>query len=112
MRKLILLSAYYRNDIPQGLGVTLTDLEGDLDDAFSVLKESYDAMWKEAVRDSNSGQLVVDLYEQLNDLIQIRHRRPLRLKEALLAIGNIYLLEKICELKPDEFNGLMYGYAE
>ena len=104
MSKIIQLSAFYRNDKPDGVGVTLTEELGDLDHAFWQLRDSYDAMWREELDNATTATLVADLLGQLDEIGQ--NKSHLELPMALLVIGNVWLLEKIGALKADEFNGI------
>jgi hypothetical protein len=110
MRRLMQISAFYKNDSPKGLGLTLTEDAGDLNRIISVLQEHWDLMWRESVANSESGQLVNDLRGQLNALSGSKDE--LSFEQGLLVIGNVYLLEKTGSLKPDEYNGLQLVYCE
>jgi hypothetical protein len=67
-------------------------------------------LWRGSVRDSETAQLASELLEQLDTLG--RDKGDLTFQLGLIAIGNIYLLEKIGSLKPDEYNGLQLVYIE
>jgi hypothetical protein len=107
--QLIQISAFWRNDKEDGIGVTLTQDLGDLDQVVAILKVSYDAMWRDAVYQSTTVPLVDDLVSQLRTIG--RSKPHVKLETSFLVIGNVYLLEKTGFLKPDEFNGLQLLYA-
>ncbi len=107
MRKLIQISTFYRNDKPNGVGVTLPRELGDLDKVLNDLTTNYDLMWRQSVYESDTAQLVMDLIQQLE---AIGMTKDFTIHLGLLAVGNVYLLEKVGHLKPDEFNGLQLVY--
>lgn len=109
MRKLIQLSAFFRNDKPNGIGVTLTEDIGDLDYILRIITDNYDVMYREAVLHSTVHELVDDLLQQLL-IVGVKKERSD--PELFLAIGNIYLLSKYGFLRTDDFNGLMLTYVE
>jgi len=108
MQRLLSISAFYRNDEPNGIGITLRDEAGDLTEIFQLLKDSYDAMWEESENDNETDTLTADLFEQLQAIGQ---SKPITdPKKMLLVIGNVYLLERVGALITDEFNGLQFAY--
>ena len=109
MRKLIQISAFYRNDKPNGVGVTLPRELGDLDKVLADLTTSYNLMWRQSVYESETAQLVTELVQQLE---AIGTTKDFTFRLGLLAVANIWLLEKIGHLKSDEFNGLQLIYAD
>jgi hypothetical protein len=60
-KKLLLISAFYRNDKPDGLGFSMDLSYGDLDGIWNLLTSSYDAMWSDSVYDDETAQLIADL---------------------------------------------------
>lgn len=68
MRKLIQLCAFYRNDQPDGVGITLTEGFGDLDRILATLTESWDDMWRRAVRYESTDSLVRSMCEHLDEI--------------------------------------------
>jgi hypothetical protein len=107
MKTLLQISAFYQNDKPNGIGVTLTD-ELPLDTIFHEITHNYDAMWRQSVFESETSQLTKDLFAQLEFIG--RNKKPLGMEMALMTIGNIYLLEKVGALVDDEYNGLQLIY--
>lgn len=108
MRTLMQISAFYRNDQPNGIGITLTN-DLPLDTILLELRTNYDLMWRQSTFESEQAQLTKDLFGQLEFIG--RNKKPLGMHLALMAIGNIYLLEKIGALEGDEFNGLQLIYV-
>lgn len=109
MAKLLYLHAFYRNDEPTGVGITLTYEVGDIDAIFNLLKESYDAMWEEAEEEDSTDELIADLFGQLQ---AVGHSKPIAdVKKMLMVVGNVYLLEKAGALTVDKFNGLSYIWS-
>jgi hypothetical protein len=109
MRKLIQISAFFRNDKSNGIGLTLPRELGDLDKVLLELITSYDLMWRQSVYESETAQLVTELVQQLE---AIGSTKDFTLHLGLLAVGNVYLLEKVGHLKSDEFNGLQLVYVD
>jgi hypothetical protein len=52
MNRLVQVSAFYRNDMPDGVGVSLFEDFDDpyLDDVFNGIKSNYDKMWRVRLR--------------------------------------------------------------
>lgn len=111
-RRLVSLSAFWRNNHRQGVGITLTEDFGDLDEVLQIITSNYELMYREAVRESEVAELVSDLFAQLEAIGLADKSKPMPIHNVLLAIGNIWLLEKYAFLRSDEFNGLLLGYAE
>jgi len=108
MPKLLAISAFYRNNEPQGIGITITHEVGNLDQVFRLLKDSYDAMWEESEADDETDTLTADLFAQLQAIGQSKPCSDPR--KMLLVIGNVYLLERVGALITDEFNGMQFLY--
>ena len=112
MKRLVQVSAFYRNDKPEGVGVSLfEDFDYPyLDDVFNGIKSNYDEMWKQSVYESDTRKLINELVAQLDAIGS--SKRELSISQAALVIGNVYLLEKLGELVSDKFNGLWLAYVE
>ena len=106
------MSAFYKNNLPTGIGLSLTSDFGDLDHVLLHITSSYDLMYREAISRGNLKQLVRDLFKQL-DLIGImpKTKQPENM-DIVIVFGNIYLLEKYRFLKSDEYNGLQLAYMD
>jgi hypothetical protein len=46
-KQLIAISAFYKNDHRDGIGITIDKNFGNLDDMLFILQSSYNAMWLE-----------------------------------------------------------------
>ena len=109
MRKLIQLSALYKNDQPDGVRLTLTEEFGDLDLLLSSIRDGWDGMWLRAVRHESTDSLVRSLREHLDEAG--RSGKPIQTTiTACRVIGDIYLLERVGALRSDEYNGLLLAY--
>jgi len=107
MKKLIQISAFWKNDKPNGIGLTLTD-DLPLDSILQEIQTNYDLMWRQSVIESETATLVRDLFAQLEFIG--KNKKPLGMELALMALGNIWLLENFGFIKPDEFNGLFLAH--
>ena len=106
MLRLVQLSALWRSDHQNGIGVTLTREFGDLDDLIATLTDDYDRIYQDAVRESRAAQLLTDVYAELATIGFADKTRPLPKSNLLSAVGKIWLLERQGFLQPDEHNGL------
>jgi hypothetical protein len=105
--EILQLSAFYNNDLPGGVGVTLGRDNADLDELMKTISTYNDAMWAEAAAISSLPELTSDLRSQLN---AIGKKAQLGFTDALLTIGNVYILEKHGRMKTDNWNGLSLCY--
>ncbi len=105
--KLITISAFYKNDKPEGLGLLKTDKDVDLDNAFDVFVKSYDKAWA-AADEAEQKDLIIHYFEQLDEFALMKN--DLTQGDGWMAIANIWFLEKHSYLKPDEFNGCQFFY--
>lgn len=107
--RLLQVSAFYRNDKRDGIGVTITHeaFTVPLTEIIDDIMESYWKMWKEAEEQEKTEELVGDLFGQLNHAS--KNREKLKMVDAAWVIGNIWLLERIGAIKADEYNGCLFG---
>jgi hypothetical protein len=96
------ISVFYKNKLPGGVGLTLRE-PLDLDHMMKTITTANDAMWAEAVESNTLRTLIRDMHAQLAGIGQEPQRS---LTHALLALGNVYLLEKHGRMEIDEGNGL------
>lgn len=106
------VSVFYKNDQPNGIGFTLTDAFGPLENVIDTLEQHYEQMYREAVQQSELQALIKDLFDQLDYFSRPEQKKNLQLKDMLIVIGNVMLLQKYGFIKPDEFNGMQYAYVE
>jgi hypothetical protein len=110
---LISISAHYQGDRPNGLNVSVRGADfADLGALFQELRSGWDRMWRNAVYRQTTSRLVQDLVGQLERLGARPRSTRLSPEDALLAIANIDLLERIGHLKPDDYNGMMLIYGD
>jgi hypothetical protein len=112
MKRLVQVGAFYRNDMPDGVGVSLFEDFDDpyLDEVFNGIKSNYDKMWRVAVFESDTRKLIDELRGQLASIGS--KNTELSVAKAAIVIGNVYLLEKLGEIVSDEYNGLWLAYME
>jgi hypothetical protein len=110
MKKLIQISAFWKNNVPEGLGITLDDSFGDLDEFMQIIEVHYDLMWSETEKANDLPNLIQLLRDQL---LAIASDKPLYDLSAIsMIIGNVYLLEQHGQMITDEFNGLQLAYVD
>ena len=107
-KRLIQISAFYKNDKPTGIGISIDQSFGNLDDLLIILTASYNAMWAECQENGSLPDLISDLRLQLLEMGETRPHYGI--EEMSLIVGNIYLLEKMGQMVTDEFNGLQLVY--
>jgi hypothetical protein len=108
--KLIQISAFYKNDHPNGIGITLTEEFGDLDQFLEIIQTSYKAMWQESEQNSELPTLILELRGQLISLGL--KKGDIGIHAGSIVIGNVWLLESHGQMITDEFNGLQLAYVE
>lgn len=99
------ISAFWQNDRPGGVGVTMRE---HCDEIWEVIENSYRQMWVEAVEQDQEHELVTDMFSQL---AAIGAKAQPSFRDAILAAGNIWLLEQNGYIQPDEFNGMQFANA-
>lgn len=110
-RKLVQISVFWRNDEPDGIGVTLTQNFGDLDFILNTIVEQWDEMYREAVYHDSTEKLIQDLLRQLEQLRTV-DKQLLDFQAIGILIGSIHLLEKLGRLPKNDFNGVLLAYVE
>jgi hypothetical protein len=109
-KHLLAISAFWKNDQPDGIGITVDESFGDLDDLLFILQVSYNAMWAECQENGSLPDLINDLRAQL---VEIGLRKPIAdddLDTVCIVIGNIRCLENHGHMISDEYNGLQLVY--
>jgi hypothetical protein len=107
-RRIWQISVFYKNKLPSGVGLTLCQ-PLDLDHLMETITTANDAMWAEAAASNTLPALIRDLRAQLTGIGQAAQRS---LTHGLLALGNVYLLEKHGRMKTDDWNGLSIIYRD
>lgn len=110
MPHLMSISVFWHNDLPTGLGFTLTDDVGDLNTILNDLQTSWSAMWHQAQLTNSLPALIDDLRTQLTSISS--SKGCLGLEECLIALGNVWVLESHGQMITDEFNGLQLAYID
>lgn len=105
------ISAFWRNDQPDGIGVTITEeaFTVPLTDVMDEIMENYWQMWIEAQAQGATDELVSDLVAQLTAASW--RRESLGIRDAVCVIGNIWLLERVGYIEADEYNGCVFAAA-
>jgi len=101
-RKLISISLFWENDKPHGLGKTLNNDDGTLQDLFDQLVAEYEQNMEP---DHLAGFL-----EQIKDAA--KHKHSLTPEYVLPLMANMFMLEKHKVIVPDEFNGLLFHWQD
>lgn len=96
------ISAFYMNDQPGGVGITLSE---NCDEVWNAIENSYRQMWVDAVEADKERELVGELFAQLNAIGQ---KDQATTADALVVLGNVWLLEQNHYLEPDDFNGMQF----
>jgi hypothetical protein len=110
--RLLSISAFYRNNRPDGFGFSLQNHSADLEFVLTTLKENYSQMWRDAAAEGSEDKLIQDLTLQLSECSRLKGRFLPTDPLVYIAIGNVWLLVELGELPEDEFNGLLLAYAE
>ena len=112
-RKLVRISAFYRSDLLDGLGIIyVVNAHFSPDKVIGDLMKTYEEDWKSAKKE-NRKKIVEHYFGQLNHFSKLRaegkdkDRTP---EESIICIINIWFLEKYKFLKSDEFNGCVFLY--
>lgn len=103
--KILQISAFWKNDQPGGVGVTLRE---NCDSIWPVIEENYRAMWVEAVENDQEAALVHDMFAQLEAVGRKEHPTDF---DSILVLGNVWLLEQNGYIQPDEYNGMQFANA-
>lgn len=111
MRKghLVAVSAFYKNNVPEGVGFIQTNKDADLDKIVDLFVKNYTEAWK-AANKSEREEIVTHYFEQLAEFGAMKD--DLTQDDAWMGIMNIWFLEAYGFLKPDEFNGCQFMYGK
>jgi hypothetical protein len=104
MSRILQISVFYKNDDPNGFGFSLGEEFGDLDFIYQTTVTQYEIEYREAVHQSSVNALTQDMFRQLDTIGQTKVSS---LEAVLIALGNVYILERYQFLKSDDFNGLL-----
>ena len=113
-KQLLSVSAFYRNDQPDGIGVSISaDLfqPGKLEEIINQLFKDSDADWVNHSYDENLDHYFGQLRALVNNKDQTKGFNE-DISDAVLVISCVYSLEKHGPLPSDEFNGIQLIYVE
>lgn len=105
---LIQLSVFYRNDTPNGFGVTLTNDFINLKVIESLMTEALDT-WERKSGMSRS-EFIRETRCQIEDLIPIAKTNDIH--ALLILIADIYVLEQLGGMASNEWNGCQFVYLD
>jgi hypothetical protein len=111
-KNLVKVSAYYRSNVPDGLGISIMNINNNLDGIINGFIKSYEDDWKSA-NDKERKEIIEIYINQLNHYAKLRAegREGERTdKESLICIMNIWFLENYGFLESDEYNGCVFLY--
>lgn len=110
---LVYISAFYKADRPGGLYVRISqqNLE-DLGEALKQLRAAWDKLWRGSVDNQTTYGLVRALEYQLFEIGVRRRTGRSSQEDVVKAIANIDLLQRVGQLKSDEYNGIVLYYQE
>jgi hypothetical protein len=106
---LLKVSAFYKNNTPDGIGMIIENTNFDLGKRISDFANSYEKAWESA--DEEEREKFVDGYfDQLNHFAKFRAQDRTQ-GENFICVINIWFLEKYGFLKSDNFNGCTFLYG-
>jgi hypothetical protein len=112
IKNLVKVSAFYRSNLIDGLGISIMNINNNLEDIINAFIKSYEDDWNSA--DENERKEIVEFY-----INQLDHYAKLRAEgregerndqESLICIMNIWFLENYGFLGSDEYNGCVFLY--
>ncbi len=109
-KKLLKVSALYKNDTNNGLGIIIVNTNGDLEDAVVEGIEIYEKAWEDADENMRK-EFVTGYFAQLNHYSQCPAENRSQ-EENFTCLWNIYFLEKYGFLETDNFNGFIFLYEQ
>jgi hypothetical protein len=113
-KQLLSVSAFYRNDQPDGIGVSISAelfQPGKLEEIINQLFKDSDADWINHSYEENLDHY----FGQLRALVKDKGKMKKPIKEigdAVLVISCVYSLEQHGPLQSDEFNGIQLIYVQ
>ena len=104
--KLETVAFFWRNDQPDGIGAKVGGFEG-LEKSLLGVCTNYIKMYE---AEPDKTVLVRDLLAQLAEFgaDKKKFNTP---RQIIIAFGNVWLLETIGAIRPDEFNGCIIGWS-
>jgi len=111
-KKLLSLSAYYKNNKKRGLGFTVMAKNSSLNDQIEEWIKNYEGDWKTSNKEEQK-KIVKTYFEQLEHFAKLRgtgREHKMKPQDQMLCIINIWFLENYGFLKSDEYNGCKFVY--
>ena len=111
-KKLLRVSAYYKNNQTLGLGITIGNAESTLNEMVEKLINSYEADWNSSNKTERK-KTVKHYFGQLKHYAKLRAEgkgEKITQEESIICIINIWFLENYGFLKSDEYNGCVFFY--
>jgi hypothetical protein len=104
------ISGFWRNDTPLGLAITITEdsVPVPLESIWNDVMVKWEQMWEV---EEDKDVLVNDLFSQL-EAIAADSSETLSAEHAMMALANIWLLERYGYIGTDEHNGMVYATFE
>lgn len=107
--RLLSVSAFYKNDLPRGIGIQLLqDYAPDLNRFMLEIAVAYRLMWRASVIDGTQHLLIRDSVTRLDALGRRDKQQPLSDSDVTSIIGNVWLLEEVGMIHSNEYNGMQY----
>ena len=106
---LIKISAFYKNDTPNGIGVLFPDVNTELENNLTDSMKRYEDAW-ESANDDLRKEYVQGYFNQLEHFSQFRSQGR-SIQENLMCVINIWFLEKYGFLQTDNYNGCQFIYG-
>jgi hypothetical protein len=111
-KNLVKVSAFYRSNVPNGLGISIVNDNDNLEVLINDLIISYEDDWNSA--DEKERKEIVEVYfNQLNHYAKLRaegREGERNDQESIICIMNIWFLENYGFLESDEYNGCVFLY--
>lgn len=102
--RILQISVFYRNNVPSGFGYSFDYQPPTLNHIWETITTQGDAMWADEPGDKTA---LVELLTQQLEAIAAKPERSRSFADVLLALMNVYVLEKAGVLHSDEYNGIV-----
>jgi hypothetical protein len=108
-RKLTIAAAFYRNDLPEGIGVEFRPTFGnDLQELMDELLTRQEVAFCKSESEGKADEYFNALLETIHAFA--RKKDSLSESEAEAVFSAIYILEKHKRIPSDEYNGCVFDY--
>lgn len=104
--KLLWIGAFFKADQKDGLSLRFCEKSSeDLSGALNLLRLAWDEQWRDAVYKNQTARVGQQLMRELDEL-RAKPQERRTPEEIWTAVANIDLLERVGQLKSDEYNGI------